>query len=230
MTSLKNKLSTLTGKSGPKLLTDEQLDALENNLEDAKKDIDKVNDEITSLRTKINSQYRMTATPAVIHNEIDEIKSNINAMDLYAESVKAAMEALDEAGNEIRQTFGPKLNSHTQRIFSHLTNGKYSEILVSKNLEINTTEDKSSNIHTWQYLSAGTAEQAYFSLRLAIADMITQNKIPLFLDDVFIQYDPGRAKKGFEFISEYSRLNQVLLFTCHKYEEFSDKYIMFPES
>lgn len=230
MTSLKNKLSTLTGKSGPKLLTDEQLDALENNLEDAKKDIDKVNDEITSLRTKINSQYRMTATPAVIHNEIDEIKSNINAMDLYAESVKAAMEALDEAGNEIRQTFGPKLNSHTQRIFSHLTNGKYSEILVSKNLEINTTEDKSSNIHTWQYLSAGTAEQAYFSLRLAIADMITQNKIPLFLDDVFIQYDPGRAKKGFEFISEYSRLNQVLLFTCHKYEEFSDKYIMFPEN
>lgn len=230
MITLKNKLNALTGKSGPKLLTDEQLETLEQNLEETRKDIDKVNEEISSLRSKINSQYRMSETPAVIHNMIDNIKADINAMDFYDESVKVAMEALDEAGNEIRQTFGPKLNSRTQKIFSHLTNGKYSEILVSKNLDINTTEEYSSDIHTWQYLSTGTAEQAYFSLRLAIADMITKNQIPLFLDDVFIQYDPQRAKKGFEFVSEYSRLNQVLFFTCHKYEDFSDKYIMFPEN
>ncbi len=229
-TALKEKLSILTAGSGPKLLTDEQLEALENTLESTRKDIEKVNDEISSLRTKISSQYCVAGNPAVIRNEIDECNKSIDAMRFYDESVKIAISTLDDAGNEIRQTFGPKLNSRTQKIFSHLTSGKYSDILVSKNLEINTTEEDTNDIHTWQYLSTGTAEQAYFSLRLAIADMITQNQIPLFLDDVFIQYDPERAKKGFEFVSEYSRLNQVLFFTCHKYEEFSDKYILFPEN
>jgi len=226
--NLRIRLSELTGNSKPKLLSDEQLDKLEENLEDTKKEMSKLNDEITSLKTRLSTQYNDIQAPYEIKTEINEIKTNISEMSRYTDSLKVALSTLDEAGNEIRQTFGPKLNSKTQKIFSHLTGGRYSEILVSKNLEINAIENYNSQIRDWQYLSMGTAEQAYFSLRLAIADMITQNQIPLFLDDVFVQYDDGRADKGFEFISEYSRLNQVLFFTCHRYSKFSDKYICFP--
>jgi len=59
--------------------------------------------------------------------------------------------------------------------------------------------------------------------------MITKNQVPLFLDDVFAHYDDERAKKGFSFLKEYSRLNQVLFFTCHKYNQISENYISFPE-
>ena len=228
--NLRIKLSELTQNSKPKLLTDEQIDSLESNLEETKLEISKLNDEITTLRTKLSTQYDDTLSPSEINTQINDLKTNISDMQSYQESLKLALSVIDEAGNEIRQTFGPKLNSKTQKIFSHLTAGKYSDILVSKNLEINTTESQTSQIRDWQYMSSGTAEQAYFSLRLAIADMITKNQIPLFLDDVFIQYDTSRAEKGFEFISEYSRLNQVLLFTCHKYVNYSDKYILFPEN
>ncbi len=228
--NLRIKLSELTQNSKPRLLNDEQIDSLESDLEETKLEITKLNDEITTIRTKLSTQYNGTDSPLEIKDEINDIKSNISDMQSYQESLKVALSVIDEAGNEIRQTFGPKLNSKTQKIFAHLTGGRYNDILVSKNLEINTKENQNSQIRDWQYMSSGTAEQAYFSLRLAIADMITQNKVPLFLDDVFIQYDYARAQRGFEFISEYSRLNQVLLFTCHRYSNFADKYIVLPEN
>lgn len=226
---LKEKLAELTGPAGPKLLTDEQIDALEKNLDETKKEIEKVNDEISSMRNKIHTQYNVQYSPSILDEEISSLKKDIRSMKIYDKSVNIAISALEEAGNEIRQTFGPELNTKTRKIFSHLTNGKYNEILVSKNLDIGASESTTEKIHEWQYLSSGTSEQAYFALRLAMADMITKNKLPLFLDDVFIQYDHDRAKNGFNFISEYSRITQVLFFTCHKYDIFEDKLIQFPE-
>ena len=221
MIIMKKKLSEITRKSGPRLLTDQQLEVLETNLEAAQNEISKLNEDIINIRSKISSQYHITEYPEKIRNDISEIKKVIDDMNQFDTSIEIAASALEEAGNEIRQTFGPRLNNKAKKIFSHLTNGKYSEILVSKNLDINAAENITGKIHQWQYLSSGTAEQAYLSLRLAIADMITRNQIPLFLDDVFMQYDSERAQKGFEFISEYSRLNQVLFFTCHKYSYYS---------
>ena len=227
MISLKKKLSEITKESGPRLLSDQQLEVLETNLEITRKEISKLNEDIINIRSKISSQYHISECPENIRNDIAEIKKIITDMNQFDMAIEIASSALEDAGNEIRQTFGPRLNNKAKKIFSHLTNGKYSEILVSKNLDINAAENTTGKIHQWQYLSSGTAEQAYLSLRLAISDMITRNQIPLFLDDVFIQYDSERALKGFEFISEYSRLNQVLFFTCHKYEKFSDKIITF---
>lgn len=224
----KEKLNELTGPAGPKLLTDEQVEALEKNIEETKKEIEKVNDEISSMRNKIHTQYNVQYSPSILDEEISVLKKDIKAMKIYDKSLNIAASALEEAGNEIRQTFGPELNTKTRKIFSHLTNGKYNEILVSKNLDIGASESTTGKIHEWQYLSSGTSEQAYFALRLAMADMITKNKLPLFLDDVFIQYDHDRACNGFNFISEYSRITQVLFFTCHKYDMLEDKYVMFP--
>ena len=120
---------------------------------------------------------------------------------------------MEEAGNEIRQTFAPELNSKTEKIFAHLTGGKYKGAIVSKDLAVST----------------GTAEQAYLSLRLALSDMMAGNKIPVFLDDVFAHYDEERTRKGFLFLSEYSRLDQVIFFTCHRYSLTEDQCITFPE-
>ncbi|MDO5559456.1 MAG: AAA family ATPase [Oscillospiraceae bacterium] len=228
ISALRQKLSELTGSSGIKLLMDEQLDALQTGLENTEKELAVLNDSISEMRTRITAAYNISEPPDNIRHEISEIRQKITNMHDYLAGVRTAESVLEESCNEIRQTFGPRLNSKTRKIFSHLTGGKYSEILVSKSLDVNVSEDVSGNIHEWQYLSSGTVEQAYFSVRLAIADMITKNQIPLFLDDVFIQYDSKREEKGFQFISEYSRLNQVLFFTCHRYEKYSDRYINMP--
>ena len=67
------------------------------------------------------------------------------------------------------------------------------------------------------YLSSGTADQAYLSLRLALSELIflSGDNIPVFLDDALAQYDDGRAKKALEYLKGYSKNHQIIMFTCH---------------
>ena len=71
--------------------------------------------------------------------------------------------------------------------------------------------------HEADYLSSGTADQAYLSMRLALSSVIfeTSGALPIFLDDSLAQYDDRRMKTAAEFLREYSENCQVIMFTCH---------------
>lgn len=227
---LKEKLSTLTGDSGPKLLSDSQTDSLEEELEESAREIDTLSEQIAEMRNTIASKYHSSDSPSILRKEADSIREKLSGMAHYDRAVLIASEVMEEAGNEIRQTFAPELNSKTEKIFSHLTGGKYSEAVISREFEISSAAEGGPSLHEWQYLSTGTYEQAYFSLRLALSDMMAGNRVPVCLDDVFAHYDEERARKGFMFLNEYSRINQVIFFTCHRYGAVSDQYTVFPGS
>ena len=226
---LREKLSQLTGGNGPELLSDSYTDALEEELEETEVEINSLKDTIASLRSGISAKYHSSDDPSLLHEKIDVIKEQIRERLKYVNELNIASEIMEEAGNEIRQTFAPELNSKTEKIFAHLTGGKYKGAIVSKDLAVTPVESHDKALRDWQYLSTGTAEQAYLSLRLALSDMMAGNKIPVFLDDVFAHYDEERTRKGFLFLSEYSRLDQVIFFTCHRYSLTEDQCISFPE-
>ncbi|MBQ5336465.1 MAG: AAA family ATPase [Oscillospiraceae bacterium] len=226
---LREKLSQLTGGTGPELLSDSYTDALEEELEETEGEINSLKDTIASLRSGISAKYHSSDDPSLLREKIDVIKEQIRERLKYVNELNIASEIMEEAGNEIRQTFAPELNSKTEKIFAHLTGGKYRGAIVSKDLAVTPVESRDTALRDWQYLSTGTAEQAYLSLRLALSDMMAGNKIPGFLDDVFAHYDEERTRKGFLFLSEYSRLDQVIFFTCHRYSLTEDQCIAFPE-
>ncbi|HSG50160.1 MAG TPA: hypothetical protein VLA43_20205, partial [Longimicrobiales bacterium] len=66
-------------------------------------------------------------------------------------------------------------------------------------------------------ISTGTLEQAYLGLRLAIVDHLDQSeeRLPLFIDEAFVNWDDQRREKGLEVLGEVSRSRQVFAFTCH---------------
>ncbi len=136
-------------------------------------------------------------------------------------ALKLADEVMAEAFEEMQQSFGPLLNDATARIFTRLTGGKYRGVRVNRTFDIAVEDRHHNNLREWGYLSGGTVDQAYLSLRLAISDLITnhQEPLPLFLDDVFTQYDDDRAREGLEFLLEHTRDRedplQAVLFTCH---------------
>jgi uncharacterized protein YhaN len=156
-----------------------------------------------------------------IQEEIDEKEVEVNEKTDYFNSLKIVSEVMQESSDEIRQSFGPELNMKTAEIFKILTNGKYGNILVTKDYDISIQ----SGIHyrEWKYLSNGTIDQAYLALRLAITELISDKNIllPLFLDDVLIQYDDERMDAALKFISDYANQKgkefQLILFTCHQH-------------
>ena len=66
-------------------------------------------------------------------------------------------------------------------------------------------------------LSIGTIEQIYLSLRLAIMNEISKEKLPVMLDEAFAYYDDKRLEAALDFLSKID--NQVILFTCTNREK-----------
>ena len=68
------------------------------------------------------------------------------------------------------------------------------------------------------FLSKGSLDQAYFAVRLALAELLGKENggLPVILDDIFSQYDDVRVTEGFEFLKNYAENSQVIFFTCHK--------------
>ena len=156
-----------------------------------------------------------------VQEEINEKEKEVSEKENYVSCLKFASQVMQEATDEMRQSFGPELNRKTAGIFKSLTNGKYGNILVTKDYDISIK----AGIHyrEWRYLSNGTVDQAYLALRIAITELISDKNVelPLFLDDVMMQYDDDRMEAALKFITDYAKGKglefQLILFTCHKH-------------
>ena len=65
-------------------------------------------------------------------------------------------------------------------------------------------------------LSTGTLEQAYLALRLAIVDHLDDGheRLPLFVDEALVNWDPPRRDRGLQVLAELSETRQIFFFTC----------------
>lgn len=130
------------------------------------------------------------------------------ALQLAEEKMKGAAESLG------RQTSG-RLNRRASEIFSELTGGRYRGVSVGEKMEI-TVWNGERNIRA-DRLSRGTLEQIYFSVRMAAAELLLEEPMPVLLDDTFAFYDEKRLESVLKWLSSQKR--QVIIFTCHKREQ-----------
>ena len=128
------------------------------------------------------------------------------------------MTVLTESFGEVRRSYGSVLDNKTAQIFSGITGGKYQSLNVSKSFDITVQKADSFGSHELGYLSSGTVDQAYLSLRLALNKLMTdgEDSLPVLLDDSLTQFDDNRQKIALEYLKEYSKENQIIMFTCHK--------------
>ena len=66
-------------------------------------------------------------------------------------------------------------------------------------------------------MSSGTADQLYLALRIAsVEDYLNRTEpLPFVADDLFVNFDDGRAAAGFEILGTLAGKTQVLFFTHH---------------
>lgn len=67
-------------------------------------------------------------------------------------------------------------------------------------------------------MSIGTIDQLYLALRLAAVKEITNEKMPIILDEAFAYYDNERLKNILSYLSKEYTNNQIIIFTCTKRE------------
>ena len=147
----------------------------------------------------------------LVHTEemLEIEQENLDKLKKRAEEYNLAKEILEEAYTEMRKNITPKFNQSLSKNIEKISNGKYKNIIINDNI---TVELEDGRYVPAESLSIGTIEQIYLSLRLAIMNEITKEKLPVMLDEAFAYYDDKRLEAALEFLSKID--NQVILFTC----------------
>lgn len=189
-----------------------------------------INSELSQLEARLEDltnrynmalgEIRAIGDPVVLGSEKNIVETELAAQKAQYDALTLAIETLKEANNELQTRFSPLLSETTGRIIRRLTGGRYEKLTFDKALDVNAKtadETVSRNILS---LSAGTADQIYLALRLAVCELVLprKNRCPLILDDTLANFDDERAALALDYLKELARERQILLFTCHKRE------------
>lgn len=202
------------------------LDSLNERLIFKKQEAENLRQRIADDSARAATEFAFHTHPSIIEKEINKLKALIEKETRFCESIDIASTVLQDAFAKVRESFGSALAKRTEEIFSSITNGKYKSVNVSKSFDISVEESDVFGTNSWQSLSDGTIDQAYFALRLTVSEFLSKDseKLPLILDDPFDRYDDNRAEKAMEFLKAYSKDSQAILFTCHKLFTENNKF------
>lgn len=168
----------------------------------------------------LQGQLSALGDPVFLDARLDAVQEQTERIQADHDALGVAMEVLREADSRLHARFSPQLSDQTARYFSRLTEGRYTQISLSRNLEVSVREDGSLTDRPLGLLSQGTVDQLYLALRLAVADLVLPAKsaCPLILDDALLAFDDQRLKQALDFLVELSQNRQIILFTCHARE------------
>ncbi|MGE5579345.1 MAG: AAA family ATPase [Bacillota bacterium] len=179
-----------------------------------------INQRLAGLERGIRLRGEEGRPAALIEEELERQRALEEELSLHREALELAHETLSELSAGIRREFAPALNNRVGAILSRITEGRYSQAKVSPDLEVSVIHPETRGQTGIASLSAGTLDQCYFALRVAIAEAITKKEcFPFFFDDSFVQYDDRRLEGVLHLLAELSKTHQILVFSCHGREE-----------
>ncbi len=147
-------------------------------------------------------------------SQIDEYNQRLKKYNKALADLNYAKSALSRAFEQLQMDYAPRLNGIACNIFKKITDGRYVDFMVDEDYNI-TVRDEDNMIVTSDYLSSGTYDQIYFSLRMALVSLIGDN-MPVVLDDAFALYDDHRVKRAMDYLRTIN--NQILIFSCQTRE------------
>lgn len=190
------------------------------------------NYEIENLQNKINNKkielHSLELDKKNIEPKLDdlskieeELVNNKNKMLTLQKlnlSFELAKEILNTSYEKMKNTVTPKFTQELSKNISTITNGKYNNILFNDEVGL-IVELEDGNYVPASKLSVGTIDQLYLSLRLSMVEELSEENMPIILDETFAYYDTERLENILKYINEKFKNHQIIIFTCTNREE-----------
>lgn len=209
------------------------IDSYSQELEKIKLESSNLGVTIGQLEGKLSSHK--TKSLADVEEELELVQNRFNQLVDYQESLRKAKEILSYISQKYHEDIlAPELNDRLSQLIFEITE-KYNQVKVDYKQEkadagfnINVTIPSLDITKEAGSLSLGTQEQLYLALKICMAQILSQKgeKLPLFLDDVFSNFDVLRRKKAFEFLLSLSKAHQIFFFTSDINQYYQIKEIL----
>lgn len=150
-------------------------------------------------------------------------KQNYEELKEKNDKINMAKMLIEKAYEKMKNSVTPKFTSNLSENIFEISDGKYKKVTINDD-EGTIVELPNGKYVSAEKLSGGTIEQLYLSLRLSMAKEISDENMPIILDEAFAYYDDERLKNTLEFLSNKFKENQIILFTCtNREKEVLDK-------
>jgi len=153
-----------------------------------------------------------------IEEQIENLEEEKEDLSSLAESINLAKEYLEKANIKMKESISPKFTRNLSEIISKISDEKYNKIKLddSGNLIL---EKENGDYISVERLSTGTIDQIYLSLRLGVLEELTEEKLPIILDESFAYFDKERLKNILIFLNENYKDSQIIILTCTEREK-----------
>ena len=180
---------------------------------------------LESVRTRLRTQQaQLTGAalaigdPMALKSEHAQLLEQRDALERQYAALALAIETLGRADAELQSRFSPQLAQKAADYMDYLTDGRYDELVLARDLSAKARSADDPTPRDTAYLSAGTADLLYLSVRLALCELTcpADDPCPLVLDDTLVNFDDARAGRAMALFREIAQHRQVILFTCHE--------------
>ena len=149
----------------------------------------------------------------LIEEQYEALKEQEEILLKDNKSMEFAKEAINRAYQRMKENVTPKFTSNLSENISKISNGKYKNVKVNDEEGLIIERDNGEYIPISK-LSVGTIDQLYMSLRFAIISELSEEKMPIILDESFAYYDEYRLKNILNYLNKQFKDNQIIIFTC----------------
>jgi DNA repair exonuclease SbcCD ATPase subunit len=181
--------------------------------------------EMEQARLRLAELQGQAVYSAIAEKEarIEEIRRKLEAARLEAEAAKLLRAALLEALEEAESQVLPQVEQRATVLLGRLAGG-FAERVALQADSWQPQAVRPAGMKTEvkpACVSGGEQEQIHLAVRLALADVLTENEpFPVVLDDALLATDDARLGRTVELIEERRGRMQFLILTCHP-ERFS---------
>ena len=176
-------------------------------------------DTVTHLQQQIAQvQGRLDAgrDAQALGDQISRLEEELVRQQAEYDALQLSLDALQAANTTLQNRFSPELGRRAAEIFADMTGSAWSHILLDREFHLSAESGSDPTRRSVQLLSAGTADQLYLAVRLAICEMILppEQNPPLILDDALLTFDDARLSTTLDYLTRLGAQRQILLFTC----------------
>lgn len=196
------------------------------------KDLETLDAEIKENEEEYNKlkfeKYSLDLSEKNINNNLEEkinLEEQLENANSEEEEILKLGQAIELARNILEKSYEKMKNNITPKFTENLlknTKGvigeKYKNIIFNEEEGL-IVETENGDYVNANLLSVGTIDQLYLALRLAIANEVAKENLPIILDEAFAYYDEERLENILFYLNNNFKENQIIIFTCSNREK-----------
>lgn len=147
---------------------------------------------------------------------LEQKKSELHELVKKWAAQKVVVESIKQMMRQLKEERLPEVLTNAQYYFQLLTNKSYEQLILSPEGNFEVVKSSGQRFKIAE-LSQATKEQAYISLRIALAvSLQSKASFPIIMDDPFVHFDRVRLQQVVQLMAELQKKHQLLYFTCHE--------------